>query len=54
MGVQEGRKESEVCDLWDYGGDHYQNRFLWAYKALGSCASPGGPYEDEEAGLEDG
>ena len=53
MGVQEGRKESEVCDLWDYGGDHYQNRFLWAYKALGSFALPGGPCEDEEEGLGD-
>jgi len=35
--VQGGWKFSECVDLWDYGGDHYQNRFLWAFKDVGSC-----------------
>ena len=35
--VEGGWKFSECMDLWDYGGDHYQNRFLWAFKDVGSC-----------------
>ena len=26
-------------DLWDYGGHHFQNRFLWGYKGIDASTS---------------
>ena len=48
--VANGWKESEECDLWDFGGDHYQNRFLWGFKAVGSCVLPAGGGEGGREG----
>jgi hypothetical protein len=57
-----GCKESERLDLWDYrfqadkraviasGGDHYQNRFLWAFKPLGTSSAQLGHECTSEAG----
>ena len=52
--VANGWKESEECDLWDFGGDHYQNRFLWGFKAAGSCVLPAGGVEEGGEGAGSG